>query len=768
MGSDDNIVRHNTIAHNTVDGVTVVSSSATGNTVRGNSMYSNGGLGIDLNEDGVTANDTNDPDSGPNNLQNYAVLTSAGLSSDAGSIAFSLYVTQNNLYIVNFYASDSCDSLGNGEGKEWLGFAALVASASGISSYVADTFNGTINDYDAPSGTYITATTTLDGNTSEFSPCVQSTSLPRLTLSEEAVEVEEDGSATFTYTVRLAGRPSHDATVELSIEGDDVVTVSPSPLTFTTDNWANTQTVTVTAVSDADPEDEFTVIQHKLTINNKQYVSEWLPVEVQDDDVPGVSLTSGNVTGIGLWFRLNEGDTGAYSVVLAEEPDDSVTISVNSSNSTALRVLPNRLTFTKDNYSTAQDVTITALVDSDAANELVNVYHAVLVDGSYYEVARIQAFINDPIFPILTLSDNALSVNEGETNTYTIVPAAEPSRNFTITLANSDTESVTVSPPTFTFTRGANGNWQTPQTVTVTGVQDDDEFDDVAFIGHLATYLGEVYILGSGVEVTVADGNRAPFFEEGLKITRTIDENSSQGAAVGDPVVATDLNNDTLTYTLDIIIGGPYSIDSSGQITLGAGVNLDYEASFDQGVKVTATDPGGLSDTIEVEIEIANVNEPPTVTGRDVLSVNENNENFGEFYFASDPEGSSTTFTWSLSGTDGGDFNISQNGELTFRNTPNYESPADSNRNNEYLLTVVATDEGRLRGSLDVTVMVTDVDEAPTDTSLLEKYGGGDGMINLEEVEDAIDDHFFGTGANALSQSDLEEVLDLHFFPPQP
>ena len=66
---------------------------------------------------------------------------------------------------------------------------------------------GTINDYDAPSGTYITATTTVDGNTSEFSPCIQSTALPRLTLSEEAVEVEEDGSDRYIYLHGEAGRP---------------------------------------------------------------------------------------------------------------------------------------------------------------------------------------------------------------------------------------------------------------------------------------------------------------------------------------------------------------------------------------------------------------------------------------------------------------------------------------------------------------------------------------------------------------------------------
>ena len=828
LGARDNTIEHNTIAHNTGDGVTVVSSSSTGNTVWENSIYSNGALGVDLNDDGVTANDTNDPDSGPNNLQNYAVLTSAGLSSDAGSIGFNLYVTQGNRYTVDFYASDSCDGSGSGEGKEWVGYARVVPATSGDRHFVVHTFRGTLNQYDPPSGTFITATVTLDGSTSEFSPCIQSTALPRLTLSEDAIEVEEGGTTNTTYTVRLSSSPSHDATLDLTIEGDDAVTVSPTPLTFTTGNWANTQTVTVTAASDADPEDEYTVIQHKLTIDSKQYVSEWLPVRVVDDDVPDLALVIGGNHRVTGSVSMEEGQFATYPVVLTEEPDDDVTVRVYSSSSSALRVVPSSLTFTKDEYDTAQSVTITALVDSDAGDELVNVYHEVLIDGSYYEVARVRAFINDPIFPSLTLSTPTLSVNEGETATYTIVPAAEPSRNFTITLESSDTESVTVSPPTVTFTRGANGNWQTPQTIMVTGVQDGDEFDDVATILHKSTYSGAVYFLGSGVEVTVADGNRAPYFEEGVKTTRSIDENSGQGAAVGAPVVAIDLNNDTLTYTLDIEAGGPFSIDSSGQITLGAGVNLDYEASSDQAVKVTATDPDGLFDTIEVEIEVANVNEPPVVmgisgaedtefrenrtgtvgrfratdperdsfewsvigtdhsffyidsrgyltfidppdfeadadanndnvyeptvvardtggsfgtlnikvtvtdvneppivsadSGQTTFAVNEDAQNLMAFFTASDPEGSNIQFSWSLSGTDAGDFLIIENivnserAELIFRNLIDYESPADSNRNNEYLVTVRATDEGGLRGSLDLTVTVNDVNEPPTIT----------------------------------------------------
>ena len=49
---------------------------------------------------------------------------------------------------------------------------------------------------------------------------------------------------------------------------------------------------------------------------------------------------------------------------------------------------------------------------------------------------------------------------------------------------------------------------------------------------------------------------------------------------------------------------------------------------------------------------------------------------------------------------------------MTFRNTPNYESPADSNRDNEYLVSVRASD-GRYYGYFNVTVTVEDVNEPP-------------------------------------------------------
>ena len=88
-------------------------------------------------------------------------------------------------------------------------------------------------------------------------------------------------------------------------------------------------------------------------------------------------------------------------------------------------------------------------------------------------------------------------------------------------------------------------------------------------------------------------------------------------------------------------------------------------------------------------------------------------------YTAADPEGGASTFTWILSGADRGDLTIdSSTGELAFRNVPDYESPVDSNLDNEYLVTIVATDQDNLQAMLDVSVTVSDVNEAPSVTGI--------------------------------------------------
>jgi CSLREA domain-containing protein len=150
----------NTIAFNGQEGVVIAGGAATGNRILRNSIFSNGGLGIDLiggteNANGATANDPDDPDTGPNTLQNKPVLTSfSGLTIEGN-----LNSTPNRTFVIQFFANPQ----GENEGKSFLGQESVTTNANG-------NVNFTFTALAAPIGTQnVTATATRAGNTSEFS-----------------------------------------------------------------------------------------------------------------------------------------------------------------------------------------------------------------------------------------------------------------------------------------------------------------------------------------------------------------------------------------------------------------------------------------------------------------------------------------------------------------------------------------------------------------------------------------------------------------------
>ena len=183
---------------------------------------------------------------------------------------------------------------------------------------------------------------------------------------------------------------------------------------------------------------------------------------------------------------------------------------------------------------------------------------------------------------------------------------------------------------------------------------------------------------------------------------------------------ATDPERDGFAWDLAGLDKDDFNIttDSSGRgvLTFSSPPNFDDPGgSGAQGneyqVTVQARDTQGKTGELPVTITVTDQNEGAVVTGQQAIAVEENQDPTVTLatYMASDPEGQPIT-RWSLSGRDGGDFLISEGGELTFRNTPDYDRPADSDRDNEYLFTVRAYD-GRTYGSLDVTVTVSNVNE---------------------------------------------------------
>ena len=134
VGDIDPAIAANTIAHNGDDGVTI-DETATDNTVVRNTIFANGSdsddLGIDLNADGVTANDPFDGDTGANDLQNHpTIVVATDIGADA-EVQWSLDSLAATSYRLEFHANDTCDSSGSGEGQTYLGTATVVTDAAG-------------------------------------------------------------------------------------------------------------------------------------------------------------------------------------------------------------------------------------------------------------------------------------------------------------------------------------------------------------------------------------------------------------------------------------------------------------------------------------------------------------------------------------------------------------------------------------------------------------------------------------------------------------
>ena len=113
--------------------------------------------------------------------------------------------------------------------------------------------------------------------------------------------------------------------------------------------------------------------------------------------------------------------------------------------------------------------------------------------------------------------------------------------------------------------------------------------------------------------------NSAPAFTEAA-FERAVEENAAAGAAVGDPVTASDADGQALSYGFAAAGSTPpFEIDAStGQIAVAAGAALDYESGDTlYTVRVEASD-GELADTATVTIRVADVVVPGRLEAPDV------------------------------------------------------------------------------------------------------------------------------------------------------
>ena len=250
--------------------------------------------------------------------------------------------------------------------------------------------------------------------------------------------------------------------------------------------------------------------------------------------------------------------------------------------------------------------------------------------------------------------------------------------------------------------------------------------------------------------------------------TREVAENTEASMDIGDPVMGTDADGDTLIYTLSGTDAGSFYIDpETGQLkTLAA---LDYETKATYSVMVTATDPDSASDMITVTITVTNVEEPGEVTlwaGADALTMA---PQVGDTItgLVVDPDLGVTGQMWQWSRTmDTAD--MSSWMDITDATNSAYMVMEGDTG---YYLRVMATYTDAVGTDMDMaysmpTMMVTAVDETqPADFDPLAKYDADkSGGIEKDEVIQAINDYLFGVGADAISKDDVIETINLYLF----
>ena len=208
------------------------------------------------------------------------------------------------------------------------------------------------------------------------------------TVTPGSLALNEDGGATSanegSFTVVLQSAPAANVTLAVASSDTGAATVSGATVGFSPTNWNTAKTVTVTAQQDHDANDETVAVT--LTAAGVGVVAT-VTVDVDDDDAGTVLIDADPSTPaldpgpLHLTEATGAGNARGYAVRLSAAPTGSVTVAVTSGRTLAVTVDQSSLTFTAQNWATAQTVTATAVDDTGSRDESVTITHAATGGG---------------------------------------------------------------------------------------------------------------------------------------------------------------------------------------------------------------------------------------------------------------------------------------------------------------------------------------------------------------------------------------------------
>ena len=378
----------------------------------------------------------------------------------------------------------------------------------------ADGTGWVVQSRDTPNNTLQTVNNGAGGTEAAFSFVYIPAPLPGVTVTPTNNLFTTQTGGTASFTVVLEAPPTANVTINVNSSDTSEGMVDQSALTFTSSNWSTPQTVTITGQNDsvAAGSVPYTIVLAPASSTDARYNG----IDPSDVSVININNSGDNITASTATFTTTDrGGTATFTVNLTAQPVADVVVPLFSSNTGIGTVSPASLTFTAANYATAQTVTVTGAVDLKAdGNQAYNIIigPAASADMGYNGVhgPTVSGSNLDTDTAGFVLSSTNLVVSEsGSIATFTVALNSQPTANVTLNLLSSDLTEGTVSPASRTFT---TSNWNTPQTVTVTGV--DDLVMDGNILWHVTSSISSSDALYAGltppsVAVTTLDNEAA-------------------------------------------------------------------------------------------------------------------------------------------------------------------------------------------------------------------------------------------------------------------
>ena len=481
--------------------------------------------------------------------------------------------------------------------------------------------------------------------------------------------------------------------------------------------------------------------------------SQSLSVTVTNINDESPELTS--VQSVALNFSTISLDTVVHTVTATDpDPEDQLTYTLGGDDQDH---------FALDPSSGALNFTTLPSLDSPKDADQNNVYdlETIITDSANNSSSfALTITVADDIgsAPVFSSASASVQFAENSTDVVYTAQATDPDGDaITYSLSGADSDLFTIdaangelsfkTAPDFETPLGSGGN-------------------DYSLTILARDLVGNQSQQSLSVSVTNLNDNQ-PIFTDSSPAPVSVPENTSADTIIY-TATATDGDGDALTYSLGVNHSTEgFAIDSSnGALSLSA--SPDFENPFGNNsdntyqleIRVVDAD---YTTTIDLTVEVTNLNDNfPTFTDSSPLSLSfpENTSATTILYTATATDGDADTITYSLGGADSAHFNLgSATGELSFQQSPDFETPFGDNPDNIYDIEISASD-GEASATLELSIEVTDVVDtvpnAPTNFSAL--AADSSVVLSWDSLESISNYTIYQSTSSNLSTSNFEQT----------